>query len=240
MRVIKTTDELQSLLDNGVVRINDNCCIECDVPFSGVGEYIVGIEINGNLSCLSLSYSGYLACTSLFCGGNLYCGSNLVCDSNLRCEGNVICEGPYMFVRGYVRCCGDVFCKGNLQCNVDLNCLSSLFCGERLQCCGDIVCEGDLICKGDFYCQGNLSCKSNVVVNGVFFWSHSSKPCIDGGFFYRLVKPPAWQDDDAYRWLATEQWMSSGSALCELPVWASELESSSVKKLELQRSKAVN
>ena len=52
MITIKTTNELLALRDKGgVIRIDDDVQIECDVPYSaGVG--IAGIVVSGNLDCM--------------------------------------------------------------------------------------------------------------------------------------------------------------------------------------------
>ena len=61
---IKTPDKLLALRNAaGVIEIDHNLVIECDVPWADVGANITGINVGGYLNC-----GGYL-----YCGGDLNC-----------------------------------------------------------------------------------------------------------------------------------------------------------------------
>ena len=75
---IKTPDKLLALRNAaGVIEIDHNLVIECDVPWADVGANITGINVGGYLNC-----GGYL-----YCGGDLNCGGYLYCGGDLNCRG---------------------------------------------------------------------------------------------------------------------------------------------------------
>ena len=138
MKTVTTTKELLDLRNSaGVIEIDGDLRIECNVPLSGVGEHIAGIKVAGNLSCGSnLACAGYLSC-----GGNLYCDGDLSCGSYLYCGGNLACWDS-------LECADYLYCAGKLSCG------GSLYCGGNLACSGKLSCAGDhLIILGDLKWQ---------------------------------------------------------------------------------------
>lgn len=72
--IIKTTDELLALRnEKGIIRVEEDLRIECDIPWCGVGELVDGLYVRGNLDV-----RGYLDVRgNLDVGGYLDVGGNL-------------------------------------------------------------------------------------------------------------------------------------------------------------------
>jgi hypothetical protein len=71
MMIIKTTDELLALAKNGHITIDEDCTIECGVPWYGIGDQILSLDVRGNL----------------FVGGYLYVRGKLDVGGNLDVRG---------------------------------------------------------------------------------------------------------------------------------------------------------
>jgi len=68
LTTIKSTKDLLALRDaGGVIRIDGDLRIECDVPWIGAGEHVSRLRTTGNLDCR----------------GNLYCGGNCAVSGDL-------------------------------------------------------------------------------------------------------------------------------------------------------------
>jgi len=100
LTTIKSTKDLLALRDaGGVIRIDGDLRIECDVPWIGAGEHVSRLRTTGNLDCRGNLYcGGNLDCWGyLYCRGYLYCGGNLDCRGNLYCGGNCAVSGDLLW-----------------------------------------------------------------------------------------------------------------------------------------------
>jgi len=89
---IKTTDELLALRTfGGLIRIEGDLSIECDVPYP-TGCYIAGLIVTGD-------FQG---------DGNMYCGGYFDCGGNFRCDGDFYCGRVFY-------CDGTFYCGGKLE-----------------------------------------------------------------------------------------------------------------------------
>jgi len=85
MLTIKTTDELIALANNGVIKIEGDCEIKCNIQWRGVGEKITNLSVRGYLSGGGdLNVGGYLSV-----GGYLDVGGYLSVGGDLNVGGNL-------------------------------------------------------------------------------------------------------------------------------------------------------
>jgi hypothetical protein len=95
--VIKTPQELLDLRNSkGIIEIEGNLQVECDIPWNGVGETIIGLVVSNNAEFRGYTeFGGYAE----FRGNAVFRG-NALFRGNAEFRGNAVFFGEYLIILG--------------------------------------------------------------------------------------------------------------------------------------------